>query len=735
VLHCSATPTWEKMRMRHAGPPKPGRTYQAGYIDNMSSPPSTTDHPSGSARRRGESESNTWHDLEVALAELAQSARSAVAPAEFYRKLLEECLRASAATGGVVWLRTADSFQPVAHLRWRSAELTRDDASRSAHESLLREASEHGDIRIVSPHAEHQENGSADRTDDTRLLGPVNIWSERDERATVAIIELALPSDSSPGTCRGCEQFLAVICDLAADYHAFRELRRLRADDDYRAQLLQLAGGVHRQLDVLVTAYAVANEGRRVMGCDRLNVVGAHGNRSRLLATSGVSRVERRSGVARRIEELAEMVRRSGDPVFYTDGQCDALPPVAELVELHADTSNVRQLAAIPVRRPMEPTDDDAARMSGRKNVQRQKHAEFVLVAEQFDARNGELRRDRLADIAGVCATALYNAEQVERLPLRWLLRPLGQLKRQVATHLSRATLIATAVASGIAALVVVPADFNIESTGTLEPAVRRDVFAPRDGLVDEVLVAHGAEVAAGQPLVRLRDPTLDLELKRVDGEMETVQRQIDAVQATRTNRQVRDAKPIDTYRLSAEERELQQRLKNLRQELELLNRERDALVVTSPIAGRVLSWDVGQRLVARPVERGEVLVSVADLSAEWQLELDVPDDRIGYVLAAQRKLRPDLAVQFRLSSDDREQHTGHIVETSRMADVDSRDTAASPTVRVNVSLDELNLSDAARRELRPGLSARAQIYCGRRSVGYVWLHDLWDALIEWWRF
>ena len=97
--------------------------------------------------------------------------------------------------------------------------------------------------------------------------------------------------------------------------------------------------------------------------------------------------------------------------------------------------------------------------------------------------------------------------------------------------------LVVAAIAGGVAALVLVPADFNIEAPGTLQPVVRRDVFAPRSGLVDEVLVAHGAEVDAGQPLVRLRDPALDLELKRVDGELETAQRQLDAVRATRTNR------------------------------------------------------------------------------------------------------------------------------------------------------------------------------------------------------
>jgi hypothetical protein len=50
----------------------------------------------------------------------------------------------------------------------------------------------------------------------------------------------------------------------------------------------------------------------------------------------------------------------------------------------------------------------------------------------------------------------------------------------------------------------------------------------------------------------------------------------------------------------------------------------------------------------------------------------------------------------------------------------------------VKVALDKLELSEAARRELRPGVSARAQIACGRAPIGYVWFHDVWDTLVEW---
>jgi multidrug efflux pump subunit AcrA (membrane-fusion protein) len=678
------------------------------------------------------SEPNAWHELEDVFSGLGQLARSPVAPTEFYRMLLDECVRALAANGGAVWLRESDSFRPIAQLRWPGAARAGDEDWRRAHEVLLRKAASRGEVQTIASDFKRHQSSAASSIEDSILLGPVRMRSEAEQSATAAIIELSLPADASPATYRGCEQFLAAVCDLAVDYHAFHELHRLRNDDAYRDALLNLANQVHRQLGLSETAYAVVNEGRRVVECDRLSVLTARGTRSRLLAMSGISRVEWRSGAVRRIEELAELVRRSNEPVFYAGGHCDALPPVAEALERHAEESHARQVAAIPVDWPGQAAVAEGERQPTALPQRRDDRPMFVLVAEQFDAQHGELHRYRFAEVAQVCATALYNAQQFDQLPLGWLMRPLGELKYYVATHLSRTAIAIVAVTACVAALVFVPADFTIESPGTLEPAVRRDIFAPRSGLAEEVLVAHGAEVAAGQPLVRLHDPQLELELKRVDGELETTQRQIDAVRAARTNRQIRDTKPADGYRLSAEERELEQRLTNLRREKDLLNQEREALVVTSPIAGRVLSWDLAHRLATRPVERGEVLVTVADLSADWQLKLAVPDDRIGHVLAARQSLRPDLPVRFRLSSDDGQQHEGHIVEVSRTADVNPQETSPSPTVQVTVALDALNVSEAARRELRPGVSARAKIDCGRRSLGYVWLHDLWDAAMEW---
>jgi multidrug efflux pump subunit AcrA (membrane-fusion protein) len=691
----------------------------------MSSPLSTT----GAASAAG-----AWQELEDVFAGLGQLARSPATSEQFYRTLLEESIRALSANGGAVWLRAAGGpFELAVQLRWPAGEFARDDRARRAHEQLLSDAATGRRIVTVPPQSARGDADAANPTEFALVIAPVQ--TSADESNTLAIVEILLRADASPATSRGCEQFLTAVCELAADFHAFDELRRLRKGDNYLDQLVELGTQVHRKLDLAETAYAVANEGRRVVGCDRLSVLVNRGSRSRLLATSGVSKIERRSGMARRLEELAEMVRSTDEPAFYSDGTTDAMPPIAAVMEQHAEESHARQIAALPLHLPAE-LNSDAAMDTANTARRRQPAPRFVLVAEQFDALHADLHRERLLEVGQVCATALENAWEIDRLPLGWLWRWMGAIKEQLTTHLTRSTLVLAAVAAAVAALIFVPADFYIDAPGTLQPVVRRDVFAPRSGLVDEVLVEHGAKVAAGQPLVRLHDSELDLEIKKVHGELETTQRQIDAVRATRTNRAVRDANPTDSYRLSAEERELDQRLANLRRELEMLNQERDKLVVTSPIAGNVLTWDIGHRLNARPVERGEVLLTVADPAGDWQLELDVPDDRIGYVMAARQKTQPDLAVRYRLSSDDRDLHVGHITEVCQTANVLPEPNAApSPTVLVRVTLDPKQLADDGRSELRPGVSARAQIACGRAPLGYVWLHDIWDAAWEWLRF
>ena len=150
-----------------------------------------------------------------------------------------------------------------------------------------------------------------------------------------------------------------------------------------------------------------------------------------------------------------------------------------------------------------------------------------------------------------------------------------------------------------------------------------------------------------------------------------------------------------------------------------------------------MLTWDLANRLAARPVERGEALRhgrrpgGRLATGARRRRRSHRPRARS----TSQPKQTEALPVRFRLRSADAP-YTGHIEKIGMTASVDTKDAAAArPTIEVVVAFDKHELTEAAQRDLRPGVTARAEIDCGRRSLGYVWLHDLWDAAITWLRF
>ena len=143
--------------------------------------------------------------------------------------------------------------------------------------------------------------------------------------------------------------------------------------------------------------------------------------------------------------------------------------------------------------------------------------------------------------------------------------------------------MIVVAVAVG---LIAVPADFEIEARGQLQPLLRRDVFASSDGVVRELRVDHDQKVKRGDPLVLLDNPQLDLEFKRTWGEIQTVRKRMLAVQAARAlSPTVTDA-AVSYHRLAADEAELKERLGNLQQQLRILEGQQALLTLSSPIDG-----------------------------------------------------------------------------------------------------------------------------------------------------
>jgi hypothetical protein len=135
-------------------------------------------------------------------------------------------------------------------------------------------------------------------------------------------------------------------------------------------------------------------------------------------------------------------------------------------------------------------------------------------------------------------------------------------------------------------------------------------------------------------------------------------------------------------------------------------------------------------------VERGQILLSVADTTGDWRVELKVPDDRIGYLLDVQRR-RPaePLPGELRLGSQESGFLNGGVTRIAQPAEpAEQAATGATRTVVAYVAPDAgaINTDDP---QVRPGASVRARVLCGEHSLGYVWTHDLVNAARVWWEF
>jgi hypothetical protein len=104
---------------------------------------------------------------------------------------------------------------------------------------------------------------------------------------------------------------------------------------------------------------------------------------------------------------------------------------------------------------------------------------------------------------------------------------------------------------------------------------------------------------------------------------------------------------------------------------------------------------------------------------------LQVADDRTGHLLAARDELG-ELNTRFLLASDPGQEYQGRVTNIAPTTELNAEQ---QPMVRVTVAFDK-NAVPA----LRPGATAIAKVHCGRRSLGYVWLHDLYEYVHSlWW--
>jgi len=422
--------------------------------------------------------------------EIAQLARSEVVPEEFHEQFLPKVVSALAAVGGAVWTINDGRLGLAYQINLHQTRLQDKPEEQIRHGRLLHKAITGGEGILVPPHSgAGDDTEAANPTDFLLVLGPVKTDLE-----VVGVVEVFQRPGAGPATQRGYLRFLMQMCDLAGDFFKSRKLKHYSDRQAMWTQLEEFTRRVHASLDPREAAYTIANEGRRLIECDRVSVAIKRGNRCRIEAVSGQDLFDKRSNTVRLLGDLASAVVAGGEPVWYAGDTSDMAPQVEDAVQEYVDESHSKMVAVVPLFRPRpEPTDDQEEEdLRAEPEV-----AVGALVVEQIeDVRVPERMLQRVDVVAHHSAAALTNATDYHNLFLMPLWRTLGKTRFLIkARTLPKTSFVAGAILAVILFLALWPANFELQGEGTLEPVYRRDVFAGIDGVVKEVWVEHGATV------------------------------------------------------------------------------------------------------------------------------------------------------------------------------------------------------------------------------------------------
>ncbi|OYP35806.1 efflux RND transporter periplasmic adaptor subunit [Rhodopirellula sp. MGV] len=658
-----------------------------------------------------------WSEIEQFIAGVTELSQLPQSLPEFASNAIQRTVELLDAIAGAIWVANqAGEIRCVASAATTNEHGTLSAFESSAHHQFLQRIASNVEVSSLQVPAGDSESGEAS----CWIAAPCRLQDH-----SLAIVEVAQRGDLAADAKAGHERLLAIVGQLMESFSQRQEIRlhqQHHATSQQQARFVRL---IHSSLDLERCAYRVANEGRLLIGCDRLSVAVNQGHRCRVMAISGIDSIDRKSPLVDAMQSLVDAVSPSKRWLHYR-GSTESLPPqFHDAIECFVNEADTHSFDVVPIiadEAAIDPTDEakSSGTLLGMLVVERLRLHSSV---ESVSSDESDLEQ-RIIAVSQAVVPALSNALDYESLPLLHLSKMLRRAKG-FASHRPGRWLSAAGVAiTLIIVMWIVQIPFSVHSPGKASPSLRRHVFAPFDGEVVELLCSYDEAVVAGQTLVQLRNRALELELQQLLGDYQSTEKKLLAIASARVQSERSRDNPVEGTRLAAEEQEQRQRLENLTAEMSLLKRQLAELQIKSPIDGQLLTWDPANLLADRPVARGQRLLTVADLSGPWEIELEIPERSAGHLVELMRSPDSQRDVAFSIASDRSEVFVGTLIELSTRTDVGQHDNLIT---RATVAVP-----DDAKNLMRPGASIRCRIDCGTRSIGFVWFHEIYEAIRSW---
>ena len=353
-------------------------------------------------------------EIQGLVQEISELSRSEISPAEFYDAMLNKVVAALAAPGGAVWtVSEGGGLQLAYQINLQQTGLIENQVGQQQHGRLLHQVLIGTDGALIAPHSgtgdatDNDENAAANPTDFLLVLAPVF-----NDQGPQGVIEIFQRSGARITTQRGYLRFLLQVCEFAGDFLKGRRLRHLSEKQSLWEQLETFTRTAHEKLHVRETAYTIANEGRRLIGCDRVSVAIRHGGKCHIEAVSGQDTFDKRSNVTVMLGKLATAVVKTGEDVWYSGDTSNMAPQVEAALDAYVDESHTKAIAILPLTEPQ----DKEAKFSEEEVDHRPAKVIGALIVEQMvDSRTPDGFLQRVEVVRTHSSSALTNCAAARR--------------------------------------------------------------------------------------------------------------------------------------------------------------------------------------------------------------------------------------------------------------------------------------------------------------------------------
>ena len=656
------------------------------------------------------------------VAEIAELAESDIQPNEFYMEFLNRVVAAVAASGGALWLLDGRGGIKMQHqLEFRLTGLMDGRVRTQPHDALLGCMVQASQATIIPPNASIEGVPNAGNpTGFSLIIAPLSV-----DKQVVGLIEILMDPTRKAAQQKSTLRFVGDLCDLAGQYLKNRQMRQMMSQQRLWNQLETFTHGIHGSLDMKEACFAVVNDGKRLVGCDRLSVALKVGGRTMIEAVSGQEVVEQRANLIRELTKLCKAVIRSGEDLVYTGNTEGFAPDLRDALEAYVDESGSKAVIVTLLHKPELDTTKEKVPFG-------------AVVAEQIgDEMAPTDAHARCEVVARHASTALWNASEYDRalLPVLKLIGTPWRFFR--GRTLAKIIGVLVAIVSVVLILTFVPWQLTIEGRGSLLPENRRNLYAPVAGTVIDVPVAHGQLVHEGDLVCEIESKELEKEWKKLVAEKQSAESQEGVYRRQANSNTIKDE---EKAQIRGQQNEAKIKADSADKQIKIIQEQLESMKIRAPQDGIITTWEPQKSLKNRPVEIGTELLQIAAVAGEWEMEVDVPDDDMGPILAAQSKLQKEIAAgtkppgsaleaYFVTATDPEHRYPGFVRRIAAKAET----VEAKHVVKLTVGFTEKVRNDflARNQTLRPGAEVRARVQCGEARLAYVLLRDVVHVFYE----